>query len=138
MQDVTEREKVWLHVDAAYGGSMAVSERYRDVLDGAGRAQSIVINPHKWLFTPFDASLLLFLDGIAEVPGVRLYGRDTPTDRTPTFAVSVRGMHPDAAAAKLGDLGIFMLRELVVDLLPHRLGQLNLVVLVYDPAAKCH
>ena len=49
-----------------------------------------------------------FLDGIAEIPGVRLYGRDTPTGRTPTFAISVGGVHPDAVAAKLGDLGIFV------------------------------
>lgn len=57
--DVAEREKLWLHVDAAYGGSMAVSPRHRQVFDGAGRAQSIVINPHKWLFVPMDCSVLL-------------------------------------------------------------------------------
>ena len=49
-----------------------------------------------------------FLDGIAELPRVRIYGRDTPAGRTPTFAVSVSGVHPDAVAATLGDLGIFV------------------------------
>lgn len=65
--DVTEREGVWLHVDAAYGGAMAVSQRHRDVLHGAGRAQSIVINPHKWLFVPMDCSVLL----CNEMPAIR-------------------------------------------------------------------
>jgi len=49
-----------------------------------------------------------FLDGIAGLPGVRLYGRDSPDGRTPTFAVSVSGVHPDAVAAALGALGIFV------------------------------
>ena len=57
--EIAEREGIWLHVDAAYGGSMAVSAKYRWVLDGARRAQSIVINPHKWLFVPMDCSVLL-------------------------------------------------------------------------------
>jgi aromatic-L-amino-acid/L-tryptophan decarboxylase len=56
---VCERVDLWLHVDAAYGGSMAVSERFRWVLDGCDRAHSLVINPHKWLFVPMDCSVLL-------------------------------------------------------------------------------
>lgn len=48
----------WLHVDAAYGGSAAVVPEMRDVLDGADLADSIVVNPHKWLFTPVDCSVL--------------------------------------------------------------------------------
>jgi len=49
-----------------------------------------------------------FLDGIAGLPRVRLYGRNTPDGRTPTFAVSVSGIHPDEVAATLGNLGIFV------------------------------
>jgi cysteine desulfurase family protein (TIGR01976 family) len=49
-----------------------------------------------------------FLDGIAALPAVTLYGRATPGGRTPTFAVSVDGVHPDTVAAVLGDLGIFV------------------------------
>ena len=49
-----------------------------------------------------------FLSGIAGLPKVRLYGRDDPEGRTPTFAVSVDGKHPDAVAAVLGDVGIFV------------------------------
>ncbi|GAC1446021.1 MAG: pyridoxal-dependent decarboxylase [Chloroflexota bacterium] len=47
---------VWLHVDAAYGGIAATLPELKWVLDGADRADSIVMNPHKWLFTPIDLS----------------------------------------------------------------------------------
>lgn len=60
--EVCEREKLWMHVDAAYGGVMAAMPERRPLFDGWERADSIVVNPHKWLWTPFDASLLLFRD----------------------------------------------------------------------------
>jgi cysteine desulfurase family protein (TIGR01976 family) len=49
-----------------------------------------------------------FLDGIAGVEGVTLYGRTSPTGRTPTFAVAVEGMGADEVAGRLGDKGIFV------------------------------
>jgi aromatic-L-amino-acid/L-tryptophan decarboxylase len=51
---IAAREKLWLHVDAAYGGAAAVSTRYRHYLAGAERADSFVVNPHKWLLTTSD------------------------------------------------------------------------------------
>jgi len=54
--DICERESLWMHVDAAYGGAAAMLPSHAHVLNGADRAQSIVVNPHKWLFTPFDLS----------------------------------------------------------------------------------
>jgi aromatic-L-amino-acid decarboxylase len=54
--DICAREGVWLHVDAAYGGAAAILPSHAHVLAGADRADSLVINPHKWLFTPFDLS----------------------------------------------------------------------------------
>ena len=59
---ICEREGLWLHVDAAYAGAAAIVPELRPHFAGWERAQSIVFNPHKWLFTPFDASLLLFRD----------------------------------------------------------------------------
>jgi aromatic-L-amino-acid decarboxylase len=56
--DVCERHGVWLHVDAAYGGSAALVPELRGVLDGAERADSLVVNPHKWMFVPIDCSVL--------------------------------------------------------------------------------
>ena len=52
------REGVWLHVDAAYGGAAAIVPEMRSVMAGAELADSIVVNPHKWLFTPIDCSAL--------------------------------------------------------------------------------
>ena len=56
--DVCQAEGLWLHVDAAYGGSAAVEPSLRHVLDGCDRADSLVVNPHKWLFVPVDLSVL--------------------------------------------------------------------------------
>jgi aromatic-L-amino-acid decarboxylase len=53
-----EEAGVWLHVDAAYAGAAAVCPELRWCLDGCDRADSIVVNPHKWLFTPMDCSAL--------------------------------------------------------------------------------
>jgi aromatic-L-amino-acid decarboxylase len=57
--DIAEHEGVWLHVDAAYAGPVAMVEDRREPFQGWERADSIVVNPHKWMFTPLDASLLL-------------------------------------------------------------------------------
>src|SRR5258706_4380503 len=55
---VCEPHAMWLHVDAAYGGSAAIVPEMRHILEGCQRADSLVLNPHKWLFTPFDLSVL--------------------------------------------------------------------------------
>jgi aromatic-L-amino-acid/L-tryptophan decarboxylase len=55
---IGEEHAMWLHVDAAYAGSAAIVPEFRNILDGCERADSIVTNPHKWLFTPFDLSVL--------------------------------------------------------------------------------
>jgi aromatic-L-amino-acid decarboxylase len=57
--DVAAREGLWLHVDAAYAGAVALLPERRGPFLGWERADSIVVNPHKWLFVPLDASLLL-------------------------------------------------------------------------------
>jgi aromatic-L-amino-acid decarboxylase len=53
---ICQREGVWLHLDCAYGGAAAIVPECRWILDGAEHADSLVMNPHKWLFTPFDLS----------------------------------------------------------------------------------
>jgi aromatic-L-amino-acid decarboxylase len=57
--DIAAREGLWLHVDAAYAGAVAIDPALRVPFQGWERADSIVMNPHKWLWTPVDASLLL-------------------------------------------------------------------------------
>jgi aromatic-L-amino-acid decarboxylase len=54
--DICREYNLWLHVDGAYGGTAAVVPEMRWVWEGVGRADSIVVNPHKWLFTPIDCS----------------------------------------------------------------------------------
>jgi aromatic-L-amino-acid decarboxylase len=83
--DVAATEGLWLHVDAAYGGAAAVVPERRGPFAGWERADSIVVNPHKWLFTPLDASLLLsrrmtaLRDAFSLVPEyLRTLDRTTP------------------------------------------------------------
>ena len=54
--DICEEFNLWLHVDAAYGGVAAIVPEKRYIMDGCDRADSLVVNPHKWLFTPVDCS----------------------------------------------------------------------------------
>lgn len=56
--NICQQENIWLHVDAAYGGSAAILPELRWILRGAERAHSLVINPHKWMFVPIDCSVL--------------------------------------------------------------------------------
>jgi aromatic-L-amino-acid/L-tryptophan decarboxylase len=56
--DICEREGLWLHVDAAYGGATGLLPEMRWVLEGTDRAHSLVVNPHKWLLVPVDCSVL--------------------------------------------------------------------------------
>jgi aromatic-L-amino-acid/L-tryptophan decarboxylase len=54
--EICRRERLWLHVDAAYAGSAAAAPELRFVLSGCEHADSLVTNPHKWLFVPLDLS----------------------------------------------------------------------------------
>jgi aromatic-L-amino-acid/L-tryptophan decarboxylase len=56
--EIARRENCWFHVDAAYAGSATIVPEYRFLWDGIELADSIVTNPHKWLFTPIDCSVL--------------------------------------------------------------------------------
>jgi len=60
--DLCAREKIWLHVDAAYAGPAAICPELRERMPGLERADSLVVNPHKWLFTPVDCSVLFVRD----------------------------------------------------------------------------
>lgn len=60
--DICEKHGIWLHVDTAYAGSAAIVPEMQHYFRGYERADSIVTNPHKWLFTPFDLSVLYCRD----------------------------------------------------------------------------
>jgi len=59
LADVCRDEGLWLHVDAAYGGFAALTERGRRSLHGMGRADSLTLDPHKWLYSPIGCGCLL-------------------------------------------------------------------------------
>jgi aromatic-L-amino-acid/L-tryptophan decarboxylase len=58
MADACEQAGVWLHVDAAYAGSAMVCPEFRWAFEGVDRADSLVVNAHKWMLVPVDCSLL--------------------------------------------------------------------------------
>jgi glutamate/tyrosine decarboxylase-like PLP-dependent enzyme len=60
--DVCVERGVWLHVDGAYGGAGLLAASVRPLFDGVERADSFIVDPHKWLFAPFDACALLYRD----------------------------------------------------------------------------
>jgi aromatic-L-amino-acid/L-tryptophan decarboxylase len=60
---VCERHGVWLHVDAAYGGPAILTRSYRDALAPLARADSVALDPHKWMYVPVDAGMVLVRDG---------------------------------------------------------------------------
>jgi aromatic-L-amino-acid/L-tryptophan decarboxylase len=63
LADVCAAEEVWLHVDAAYGGFAALTPKGRALLAGIERADSVTVDPHKWLFQPFECGGVLVRDG---------------------------------------------------------------------------
>ena len=60
--DYCAAEGIWMHVDAAYGGFAAVTERGKQFLSGIERADSVGLDPHKWLFQPYEVGALLVKD----------------------------------------------------------------------------
>jgi aromatic-L-amino-acid decarboxylase len=63
--EVCRRRGVWLHVDAAYGGPAILTDAYRDRIAAVALADSIALDPHKWLFVPVEAGLVFVKDGDA-------------------------------------------------------------------------
>jgi glutamate/tyrosine decarboxylase-like PLP-dependent enzyme len=60
--DMCDAQNLWLHVDGAYGAAAILTERGRNLLKGMERAHSLVLDPHKWLFQPFDIGCCLVRD----------------------------------------------------------------------------
>lgn len=60
--DVCERYGVWFHVDGAYGAAALAAPSVRHLFDGIAAADSLIVDPHKWLFAPFDCCALLYRD----------------------------------------------------------------------------
>ncbi len=63
LADVCAAERLWLHVDAAYGGFAALTAKGRAALAGVDRADSVTLDPHKWLYQPMECGCVLIRDG---------------------------------------------------------------------------
>jgi len=64
---ICERENVWFHVDAAYGGGALVADSVRHLFNGIEKADSITIDPHKWMFSPYDCGAVIYKEpGLAK------------------------------------------------------------------------
>lgn len=58
--EVCEKENVWFHVDCAYGGGALAANSVRHLFNGIEKADSITIDPHKWLFSPYDCGAVIY------------------------------------------------------------------------------
>lgn len=63
LADIAREFGLWFHVDAAYGGALAFSSKHRARLKGIERADSVTVDPHKWMFVPFECGALLVREG---------------------------------------------------------------------------
>ncbi|HTU31425.1 MAG TPA: aminotransferase class I/II-fold pyridoxal phosphate-dependent enzyme [Solirubrobacteraceae bacterium] len=66
LADLCDREQLWLHVDGAYGAPAALCAQGRRTLAGLQRADSLVLDPHKWLFQPYDVGCLFMRRGVLD------------------------------------------------------------------------
>ncbi|TXD50617.1 MULTISPECIES: pyridoxal phosphate-dependent decarboxylase family protein [unclassified Polaribacter] len=62
LADICEKENLWFHIDAAYGGAAILSEKGSKILQGIERADSLTVDPHKWFFQPYEIGCLLVKD----------------------------------------------------------------------------
>ncbi|HSH45116.1 MAG TPA: aminotransferase class V-fold PLP-dependent enzyme, partial [Longimicrobiales bacterium] len=105
LADLCDREGLWLHVDGAYGGFAVLTERGASLLEGLDRADSVTLDPHKWLYQPFEAGCLLVRDGHDLLNAFRVgasYLQDTTLEA---------GTLPDAGEVNFGDRGPQLTRE---------------------------
>lgn len=100
---IAERERCWFHVDAAYGGFFLLTEHGRRALAGIERADSVVLDPHKGLFLPYGAGVVLVRDArrLAETHGytghymqdaTRESGEVSPADLSPELSKHFRAL----------------------------------------------
>ncbi len=62
LADLAQAHGLWLHVDGAYGGAALAAPAMRPAFDGIERADSLIVDPHEWLFAPYDNCALLYRD----------------------------------------------------------------------------
>lgn len=73
LADLAQTHDLWLHVDGAYGGAAMADPVMRPAFDGIERANSLIVDPHKWLFAPYDSCALIYRDA---ADGAAAHGQD--------------------------------------------------------------
>lgn len=104
LRNLSDRERLWLHADAAYGGFAALTGTGRDLLRGLDLVDSVTLDPHKWLFQPFEAGCLLVREGHRLADAFHVlpdYMQDTAV---------ARGEIADAVEVNFADRGIQLTR----------------------------
>jgi glutamate/tyrosine decarboxylase-like PLP-dependent enzyme len=99
LAELAAAEGMWLHVDGAYGAPAALCQTGRTVLRGLELADSLVLDPHKWLFAPYDVGCLF-----VRRPGVL----DRAFSMRPEYLADVR---PDTAEVNFGDRSLELTRR---------------------------
>ena len=99
--DVAKQFNLWFHVDGAYGAPGVLDQRKSDLFAGLERADSVSLDPHKWLFVPVDAGCLLFRDAVAAATAFSTEEADY---------IKVHGLTEDAAFA-YWDYGVELSRR---------------------------
>jgi glutamate/tyrosine decarboxylase-like PLP-dependent enzyme len=99
LAELAAAEGMWLHVDGAYGAPAALCPAGRTVLRGLERSDSLVLDPHKWLFAPYDVGCLFM-----RRPGVL----DQTFSMRPEYLADVR---PDAVEVNFGDRSLELTRR---------------------------
>jgi glutamate/tyrosine decarboxylase-like PLP-dependent enzyme len=92
--DLCARERLWMHVDAAYAGFATLTRQGATALDGLGRADSVTLDPHKWLFVPFECGCLLARDPAKLEEAFSVH---------PEYLTDVRARDRDVNFADLGE-----------------------------------
>jgi glutamate/tyrosine decarboxylase-like PLP-dependent enzyme len=98
--EVAAEQGIWMHVDGAYGAALLASDTYRALCAGIARSDSFIVDPHKWLFTPFDCCALLYREATWARAAHRqhagyldaLHGSTDPSDLAVHLSRRARGL----------------------------------------------
>lgn len=98
--DVAAEHGIWMHIDGAYGAALLASDTHRELCKGIERSDSFIVDPHKWLFTPFDCCALVYRDATWAREAHRqhasyldaLHGSTDPSDLAVHLSRRARGL----------------------------------------------
>lgn len=120
LADIAQDEGMWLHVDGAYGASIALSSTHRHLLDGLGRADSISWDGHKWLFQTYGCGIVLVRDAKALEDSLKVDADYIRTSSTPDGTTNSYNISPELSRPSRAMPLWFTLRILG----HHRIGEM--------------